>query len=496
MSFDISLFNRVNILVVGDVMLDRYLWGDARRISPEAPVPVVNITERSEVLGGAGNVAANLSGLGCQTLVIGICGQDENGGKLAQIFKNKGIRTCLVLDDTRQTITKTRVMAKNQQLFRLDEEDITILPPATEKELLSAVKTHIKDYHAVIISDYGKGIFQTPFVCRKMIELCRERNIPVFVDPKGKDWERYEGASCVTPNLSELSLIRASDISSDTAKIEKAAQEICETYCFDNLLVTMGAKGMCFVENKKPPLIITARAKEVFDVSGAGDTVIATLAAGVSAGLSFRSAASLANTAAGVVVGKIGTQPIIRSELASALRQTDAENGLNASGKTAAMDAAILQVQAWRAKGEKIVFTNGCYDLLHPGHIDLLHKSRALGDRLVVGLNTDASVRRLKGEKRPILNENDRSAILSALSCVDLVVLFDEDTPLRLIKALRPDILVKGADYRLEDVVGRDVVESYGGKVMLVTLLEGYSTTGIVNRLLSAYDKKTSDTAS
>jgi D-beta-D-heptose 7-phosphate kinase/D-beta-D-heptose 1-phosphate adenosyltransferase len=485
---DLSAFSKATIMVLGDVMLDRYLWGEVKRISPEAPVPVVNIRERSDVLGGAGNVAANLKGLGAAPILIGVCGNDENGNKLRRILGEKTIECRLIGDPTRQTITKTRVMGKNQQLFRLDEEDIAILSPETEETLLLEVTNHLESCQAVILSDYGKGLFQTPCFCRKVIEQCREKKIPVFIDPKGKAWERYGGALCVTPNLSELGLVYASEIASDLDAIKQAAQSVCDAYQFETLLLTLGERGMCLVEKKSPPILIPAKAREVYDVSGAGDTVIATLALSVATGFSFKQAAGLANTAAGIVVGKIGTQPILREELEAALKQHDLENRLTVSGKTSSRDAAILQIQAWRAAGDSIVFTNGCYDLLHPGHIDLLKRSKALGDRLVVGLNTDASVRRLKGKTRPILTETDRSAVLGALSSVDLVVLFDEDTPLRLIEALRPDVLVKGADYKIESVVGREVVESCGGRVVLQPLLEGYSTTGIVNRLLAGRD--------
>lgn len=489
MPFDLQKFSSRKILVIGDVMLDRYVWGDVARISPEAPVPIVRVKENSEVLGGAGNVVSNLSGLGCNVSVFGVCGKDENGKKLKKLFAEKNVESFIYEDDGRPTISKTRIMAHHQQLFRLDEEKTDILPESLEKQLIEGFGEKLEGCHSVIISDYGKGIFQTKEVSRKIIQMCKDRKIPVFVDPKGKDWTRYKGATCVTPNTAELGLVSRQTEDSDEDGFIESAKSVCETYQFDWLLVTRGGKGMCLVEQKKAHHVISAKAREVYDVSGAGDTVIATLAAGVSCGLSFKKASELANTAAGVVVGKLGTQPIHRAELEAALKLNDAEIQTRGKNKILSLSEGILQAQAFRAKDETIVFTNGCYDLLHPGHIDLLHKSKALGDRLVVGLNTDASVRRLKGEKRPILNENDRSAILSALGCVDLVILFDEDTPLNLIRSLKPDILVKGADYTLDQVVGRDEVESYGGKVSLVPLLEGYSTTGIVNKLMSTYDK-------
>lgn len=490
MAFDLEKFSDVKVLVIGDIMLDRYLWGDVKRISPEAPVPVVRVEERSEVLGGAGNVVSNLSGLGCSVSVSGVCGTDENGTKLKRLFSGNSVETFIFDDKKRPTISKTRIMAHNQQLFRLDEEKTHVLSDELAFRILDKIRKTLSGFNAVILSDYGKGIFNTGDFCQKVIRMCQKRSIPVFVDPKGKDWERYKGATCVTPNAQELGLVSQVTIDGNEEKLIEIAQTVCEKYDFSWLLVTRGSKGMCLVEKKKEHSLISSKAREVYDVSGAGDTVISTLAAGISCGLSFLEAAELANNAAGVVVGKLGTQPIIRTELEAVLKMNDGRAQMGTAGKILSRSAGILQAQAFRANGEKIVFTNGCYDLLHPGHIDLLHKSKALGDRLVVGLNTDQSVRRLKGEKRPILSENDRSAILSALECVDLVILFDEDTPLKLIQSLKPDILVKGADYKLDEVVGREEVESYGGEVALVPLLEGYSTTGIVNKLISTYDKK------
>ncbi len=482
---NLSALSQKRILVVGDVMLDRYLWGDARRISPEAPVPVVRVRQHSEVPGGAGNVAANLAGLECPVSVLGVCGKDEAGNRLRDIFLGKGIEPLLQESGLRPTITKTRVMARGQQLLRLDEEEPRILSPELEEKIIDRFEQTAPVCDVVVLSDYGKGIFQTPELCRRLIGFCKTRGIPVLVDPKGADWDRYQGATCITPNAAELELAAGSACGESEQELHRSASNIRRRFKLERLLVTRGSKGMVLYGDDASPLLIQARAREVFDVSGAGDTVIATLAAGLSLGISFAEAARLSNLAAGIVVGKLGTQPILRSELSSAIALNDMPHQSSGLSKIAALESARILVKSWQSSGQKVVFTNGCYDLLHPGHIHLLHQSRDLGDRLIVGLNTDASVRRLKGNTRPIVAERDRAAIVSALGCVDLVVLFDEDTPLQLIQVLKPDILVKGKDYRLDQVVGRESVESCGGRVCLVPLLQGYSTTQIAEKIAS-----------
>lgn len=477
-------FGETRILVVGDVMLDRYLWGEVRRISPEGPVPVVRLRERSETLGGGGNVAANLMALGCRVGLISVRGDDTAGARLAALVDDRGIENHLLMDDSRPTVTKTRVIANAQQLFRLDQEETGLIGRSVRREVVALVREQLENYQALILSDYGKGMLGSRDLCRELIAMGAHRRIPVLVDPKGRDWQRYRGAICITPNTAELRL--AAGLPDNAAKddLVTAAGDLCRQLNLDRLLLTRGARGMCLVGGPDGPHFIRARAREVFDVSGAGDTVIAVMAAGLACGLGFEKSAGLANLAAGIVVGKLGTQPVSLRELDASLQLDDTiDTGMPA--KELPLDAAVMQVKAWRNAGERIVFTNGCFDLLHPGHVNLLHQARSLGDRLVVGLNTDASVKRLKGLRRPILLQQDRSALLSALGSVDLVLLFDEDTPLALISALKPDILVKGADYRREDVVGGDVVEGYGGQVCLVPLLKGYSTTDITRRVLS-----------
>jgi D-beta-D-heptose 7-phosphate kinase/D-beta-D-heptose 1-phosphate adenosyltransferase len=473
----------VRVLVVGDVMLDRYFWGDVERISPEAPVPVVNVLEKTEVIGGAGNAAFNLAGLGCPTVLIGVRGNDARGRRLEKILEDNSVEGRLLVDSARPTITKTRVITQGQQLIRLDEERPENLSSALAGELLGLVEDALPSCKALLLSDYGKGVLQTPGFAEALIKLSQGRGLPVLVDPKGYDWKRYQNATCVTPNAKELEAVAGSKPLSAEADLTSAAQSILKRYQFKWLLVTRGALGMYLVGQEESPLVIPGIAREVYDVSGAGDTVVATVAAGVGSGLPFPDAARLSNLAAGIVVGKLGTQPISLAELKTAILMRGLDDSQIVASKLSTLDAIRLMVQTWRANGERIVFTNGCFDLLHPGHIHLLNRARALGDRLVVGLNSDRSVRRLKGANRPILSEEDRAALLGALTCVDAIVLFNEDTPLNLIETLKPDILAKGADYQNAEVIGREVVEAYGGEVALVPVLEGYSTTGIVDRV-------------
>ena len=474
------------IIVIGDVMLDRYIWGDVCRISPEAPVPVVRVSQKTEAIGGAGNVAANLAGLGCSVVLIGLRGQDDDGTVLENLCEKSRIQTALFVDKRRATTTKTRIMARKQQLFRLDNEDIHALDDQEKKALLSIFEDKVPLADAVVISDYGKGILQTPGLCQDLIAICKKFRIPSLVDPKGKDWERYTGATCITPNTSEIETVAGVPIDHDETAIRDTVARIKKHYKVKCLVMTRGARGMCVADSDDPPVFLATQARDVFDVSGAGDTVISTLCAGIAGGLSFIKAAELANLAAGIVVGKVGTQPVTITELELSLNRIHQPGigKLPGDTKLDSPQSAKTRIDAWKSQGEAVVFTNGCFDLLHPGHVDLLRKARALGKRLVVGLNSDESVTRLKGLTRPILMETDRAAMLSALSCVDLVVIFPEDTPLELLSVLKPDILVKGADYKPDDVVGRDLVESYGGKICLIPLVEGYSTSSIEKRII------------
>ena len=487
----VDKFSGVRILVVGDIMLDRYFWGKAGRISPEAPVPVVQLQRTSETLGGAGNVAANLVGLGCAVSLVGMCGRDARAESLKHLLDEQGVDHFLVQDDSRPTVTKTRIMAQKQQILRLDEEKVHAPASAIVQRIREHAVRELPRCQVVILSDYGKGLFGSPDLSAELIDLARRAGRPVLVDPKGPDWEHYRQATCITPNTAELEMVMGKGLAEDENLLIRSAARIRTRLGLEWLLVTRGAQGMCLFGPDNQVTSIAAQAREVYDVSGAGDTVIATLASALGTGASFEQAARTANTAAGIVVGKLGSQPVLNSELATALQFSDgAAYFPYSAAKMSGMDGALARVREWRNAGDKIVFTNGCFDLLHPGHVSLLYRARALGDRLVVGLNTDASVKRLKGPGRPILAEQDRAAILGALACVDLVVHFDQDTPLALIDALRPDILVKGADYTPEQVVGKSLVESYGGAIRLVELVRDYSTTQMAQKAASGPGRK------
>ena len=490
---NLNSFKDSHVMVVGDVMLDCYLWGDVNRISPEAPVPVFNVKKKSDVAGGAGNVLSNLSGLGCEVTIIGLCGKDEPGKRLRTLLSNERVHASLIEDSQRPTIVKTRVVSNSQQLIRLDEEIVFPVLDDIRKKLTDIIEKKIESCHTLIISDYGKGIFQTDGVTEQIIKIAKKNNTPVFVDPKGKNWERYKSATCITPNTKELETVYGKSIESKEELIEVMENTIRE-FDLSSLLVTQGARGMCLLQKGGNPQFIPAQAKEVFDVSGAGDTVISTFTACISIGMDTDDAAKLSNIAAGIVVGKVGTQPINIFELKTSADMDSESISGGYIYKIASRSAAKLHIQLWQANGERVVFTNGCFDLLHPGHIHLLNKARELGDRLVVGLNDDASIKRLKGSSRPILNEHDRASILASLECVDSVIIFSEDTPESLIDTIRPDILVKGADYRIDEVVGKDIVESYGGEVKLVNTLEGYSTTNIAQKVLDTHNRNNNST--
>lgn len=470
-------FSNRTVAVVGDVMLDRYFWGNVDRISPEAPVPVVKVTKKTMSLGGAANVAMNLKGLNCGHRLIGLRGLDGNGDLLGAILDKEAIEHSLATTQTHPTTTKTRILGQGQQLIRLDEERNLGIDGEVVDGLLNTLEEGLNATTGVIISDYGKGIFKSD-TAQRIIHRCRELNIPVFVDPKGHDWDRYQGATCITPNTAEFNLVAPFD-EYDESALEEQAQRTIEQLNLRYILMTRGARGMSLFSASHPTVHISTEAREVFDVSGAGDTVIATLAAAFCAGMDMQKAAGYANTAAGVVVGKIGTQPIVHKELKAVLANQDAKGAAKCVGFGQAAD----MVNAWRKKGQRVVFTNGCFDILHVGHITLLQKAAAQGDRLVVGLNSDGSVKKLKGDTRPVVPEKERAALLGNIKGVDLVVLFDEETPFELICRLTPDVLVKGGDYTPATVVGRDVVEQAGGRVMIVPLMDNASTTKVIDRI-------------
>ena len=467
------------ILCVGDVMLDRYVYGVVDRISPEAPIPVLHTQRETATLGGAGNVVRNIAALGGRVHMLGVVGQDKTAEDIAQAFGElPGITAPLVPDASRPTTEKTRYVAAGQQLLRADYENAHPVTADIEDKMIAQIAEAVPSCDAMILSDYAKGVL-TPRVLAEAIRLARAAGKIVIVDPKGRDFTRYAGASFLTPNRKELAEAVGHAIKT-VEDADAAAQGLIRAASIEAMLVKLGADGVCLVRAGHPPLHIHTKAREVFDVSGAGDTVAATLALALAGGFAAEDAAELANLAGSIVVGKVGTASVSREEIAHELMHGEARA---AEDKIVGFKTAAEIAERWRQQGLKVGFTNGCFDLLHPGHISLLRQARAACDRLVVGLNSDASVKRLKGETRPVQNESARSAVLASLADVDQVVIFGEDTPLELIRTVRPDVLVKGADYTVDKVVGADIVQGWGGRVILAELIDGQSTTGTIARM-------------
>lgn len=462
------------LLVVGDVMLDQYIWGDVARISPEAPVPIVRASHQSERPGGAANVAMNLARLGAQVVVAGFTGGDKNESLLAESLRSNGISPAFISCQGFPTITKLRILGGKQQMLRLDSEELRERPQRDYDRLIEDVLARVPACDAIVLSDYAKGGL-TPAVCQAVIQAARKSKIPVLVDPKNADFSRYRGATTICPNLRELSDALRTD-AQNLEELLNAAEAMIPEYDLEFLAATLSEKGIALVRPGKH-WIAPAAARQVFDVSGAGDTVIAVLALCLSSALSPETAVELANVAAGVVVGKVGTVPVEKHELLAALSTEIAVDTVN---KVMSREELIRRVALWRANGEHVVFTNGCFDLLHIEHITLLEQARRFGDKLIVGINSDASVAGLKGPGRPIVGERERARVMAALSVVDAVVLFPEPTPLELIIAVKPDVLVKGGDYNVDTIAGAREVESWGGQVKIVPLVEGFSTTNLI----------------
>lgn len=441
----------VSVLVIGDLILDRYTWGEVNKISPEAPIPVVNIIDKEYRLGGAGNVANNLISLGCRVSVASVVGDDKYADKLFELMSDKKINTESVLCTFSRTTTyKNRIMAGNQQITRIDQENTEQMTTQYEQNLIESIKTHSPDI--VIISDYAKGVL-TPFLLQTILGYFKSEGIRVIVDPKGKNFSKYYGAYIITPNLKEYNEAASNMTYTSVSRKFKMIYKLD----INAMVITKGNQGIDLYTKEGAILSVPIEAREVFDVSGAGDTVIAMLAAALAVGEPLDKAVMLANKAAGIVVGKVGTSVIEPSDL---------------------------------YKEEIIVFTNGCFDLLHTGHVSYLQAAKVLGTKLIVGVNSDSSVKRLKGGARPLMNACDRIQMLEALGCVDVVVLFEEDTPINLIKMIKPDVLVKGKDYVIDDIVGKEFVENYGGRVATLPIVEGKSTTGLINKVIKAYDEK------
>lgn len=466
-------FSKARLLVAGDVMLDRYWGGATTRISPEAPVPVVRVRNSETRPGGAANVALNAAALGVKAHLLGVVGKDEAADLLRISLDEKGIAADFVQTAAQPTIAKLRIMSRNQQLIRLDFEESLSIDGAFDREAYQVrFRMALSDSDVVILSDYGKGTLSD---VQALIQQARVQNKPVLVDPKGSDYQIYRGATLLTPNMSEFEVVVGP--CRDEAEIVTKGEKLRVELDLNALLITRSEHGMTLIQSGHAPLHLPTQAREVFDVTGAGDTVIATLGAALAAGEELAPACHLANLAAGIVVGKIGTATVSSIELNQAIRhQHEGDSGVLAE------DELLLRVVNAKAQGETVVMTNGCFDLLHVGHVKYLEAARKLGDVLIVAVNSDDSVKRLKGDARPLNTCEDRMRMLASLKCVDWVVPFSEDTPARLIASVLPDLLVKGGDYTPEQIAGHDAVTANGGKVVVLGFHQGYSTTQLIEK--------------
>lgn len=471
MTYSLPDFTTAQIMVVGDVMLDCYWYGRTSRISPEAPVPIVHVNNRDDRPGGAGNVAINAASLGATVTLLGLTGNDEAATTLESLLTGYGICCHLIPIPNTATITKLRIISRHQQLIRLDFEDGFTHPHS--EELLSTYNSVLQNKPVVIISDYGKGTVPNP---RPLIALGYKAKVPVLIDPKGTDFSRYYGASIITPNLAEFEAVVGSCPDEDT--LIKKGEQLRQELALEALLITRGEQGMTLLQKESPFLHLPAKAREVFDVTGAGDTVISVLATALAAGNTIKEATILANLAAGIVVGKLGTTHVTVDELQVTLHPPATDH----RGIVKEKDLQHL-ISLARDRGERIVMTNGCFDIIHAGHVRYLAEARKLGDRLIVAINDDDSVKRLKGKTRPINSLAQRMAVVASLYDVDWVIPFSENTPARLIEQILPDILVKGGDYTLEQIAGAEAVIANGGEVIILNYLEGHSTTRIIDTI-------------
>jgi D-beta-D-heptose 7-phosphate kinase/D-beta-D-heptose 1-phosphate adenosyltransferase len=475
----VRAFHAARVLIIGDIILDRYVTGSVHRLSPEAPIPVLRPADNRCTLGGAANVALNVATLGGQAILVGVIGNDTAGDEVERLVQaTPGIASALVRIANRPTTSKTRFMTGNHQLLRLDEETTAPLDDAGLGAVMEAVEGALAGADVIVLSDYAKGV-----LCDGVLDAILARTarsgLLVIADPKRPDFAAYRGATILTPNEHEVRVATRIEADHDT-EADRAGRVALEATGGQAVLVTRSAKGLTLVCRDQAALHLPTRAREVADVSGAGDTLVAALAVALGAGAALLDASMLANATAGISVGKQGTATVSRQELLDALHLDDL---VATDRKVANLEEAIEQVAEWHRRGLKVGFANGCFDLIHPGHVRLLSEARAACDKLIVALNTDASVKRLKGPSRPLQNEMARATVMASMAPVDLVTLFDEDTPLEMIQALRPDVLVKGSDYTVEQVVGAEDVQSWGGKVVLVTLREGHSTTGTIRRM-------------
>ena len=471
MKLDIPRFDATRILVVGDVMLDRYWHGDTSRISPEAPVPVVKIKNIEDSPGGAANVALNITAIGAACNLTGVIGDDVAGESLQQALSAAAIKCDFHITDKRPTITKLRVLSHHQQLIRLDFEEY--FSNDDSKLLNKKISGLLRDVDLVILSDYKKGSLKD---IKSFVSLIKSAGLPILIDPKGSDFSKYKGATLLTPNLSEFEIVVGKCATEE--ELVSKAQSLITDLDLEALLVTRGEHGMSLIRPDEPELHFPARSREVFDVTGAGDTVISVLGASLGAGKPLPGAVALANIAAGIAVSKVGTVSVSGPEL-----RREVQNDSDAGRGVMSREQLAQVVADAKDNGEKVLFTNGCFDIIHAGHVGYLQDAKRQGDRLIVALNDDASVTRLKGEGRPINPIERRMAVVAGLEAVDWVVSFDEDTPIPLLEEFKPDILIKGGDYGISEVVGADIVQAYGGEVKVLAFLDNCSTTGIVEKV-------------
>lgn len=467
------------VLCIGDIMVDRFVYGQVSRISPEAPIPVILKKREAIMLGGSGNVVRNIVALGGLVDMLGVVGKDQAGYELEeQVAAVSQITSYVLTDNSRPTTVKTRYIADGQQLLRADSEINSSISADMEQEIITRARGVVGNCDIVILSDYAKGVL-TNRVVSELIRIAAAAGKKVLVDPKGRDFAKYRGAYMITPNRKELSEATGRNIES-VADAEKSARELIAANNLQGVLAKLGGDGVCLVMKDKEAKHFKATAREVYDVSGAGDTVVAAMSLALAGGILPEDGAAISNLAGSVVVGKIGTAVVTCDDLAQELMKDAA---LSSEEKIMTRARAAEKAEEWRRQGFKVGFTNGCFDLLHPGHIHSIRQAKAACDRLIMGLNSDASVKRLKGENRPVQNEESRAIVLASLADVSGIVIFDEDTPYDLIKTIRPDILVKGADYTIDKVVGADLVQGWGGKVVLVELVEGQSTTSTIKKM-------------
>ncbi len=470
------------VFVLGDLMLDKYCYGDVNRISPEAPIPVIKVSDEKIVLGGAANVAKNLKQLGCNVFLSGVIGKDENGTSLIKLLKEKKINYDGIVLTDRDTTTKNRIVGLHQQMLRIDRENINWINHVTIEKIKRYFYERIREkMDIIVLSDYGKGVC-TPSMCHFIIREAKKNYIPILIDPKGKNWKKYKGVNFLMPNIKELRLILNKEIRNSDKEIEANVKNLLNQFNIKNLVVKRSEKGVSIINSNKA-IHIPAKAKEVFDVSGAGDTIISIFATFLNGILTFDEIGNLANLAAGYVIGREGTYAISSKELIDILNEE--YNSFDYNKKIISTDNDVIDklIKELKKKNYKIVFTNGCFDIIHNGHINYLRKAKQLGDILIVGINSDSSARKIKGEKRPIINEKDRARLIASFGFIDYVLIFNEFTPKRIINKIKPDILVKGGDYNIEDIVGKE----YAKIVKTVPYEDGYSTSQIINEIIKRY---------